>query len=99
MSPERCVAVLKDIDADVVALQEVESRPGHELDTLAYLARETGSRAIPGSTMVTEDTHYGNALLTRLPIDEVRSHNLSVHWREPRAALDVDFKLGRYRLQ
>ena len=43
MSPERCAAVLKEIDADVIALQEVESRPGHEQDALAYLARETGS--------------------------------------------------------
>jgi endonuclease/exonuclease/phosphatase family metal-dependent hydrolase len=99
MSPGRCAAVLKEIDEDVVALQEVESRPGHELDTLAYLARETGSRAIPGSTMVTEDTYYGNALLTRLPVGEVRRHNLSVHLREPRAALDVDFELERWRLQ
>ena len=99
MSPERCAAVLKEIDADVVALQEVESRPGHALDALAYLARETGSRAIPGATLVTGDNHYGNALLTRLPVGEVRRHDLSVHRREPRAALDVDFELERCRLQ
>ena len=99
MSPERCAAVLKEIDADVVALQEVESRPGHALDTLAYLARETSSHAIPGATLVNEDTHYGNALLTRLPVGEVRRHDLSVDLREPRVALDVDIELERRQIQ
>lgn len=99
MAPERCAAVLKEIDADVVALQEVESRPGHELDVLAYLARETGCRAIAGVTMVREDAHYGNALLTRLQVGDVRRHDLSVHGREPRAALDVDFESDQCRGQ
>jgi endonuclease/exonuclease/phosphatase family metal-dependent hydrolase len=99
MSPERCAAVLQEINADVIALQEVESRPGHELDVLAYLAREAGARAIAGATMMRDDAHYGNALLTRLPVREVRRHDLSVPGREPRAALDVDFDLDRSRLQ
>lgn len=99
MSPERCAAVLKEIDADVIALQEVESRPGHELDVLAYLARETGCRAIAGMTMVREDNHYGNALLTRLPVSSVRRHDLSVRGREPRAALDVDLGSDQHRIQ
>jgi endonuclease/exonuclease/phosphatase family metal-dependent hydrolase len=92
MSPERCAAVLREIDAHVVALQEVESRPGRELDVLAFLAHETGTLPIPGVTMTREDAHYGNALLTRLPPVEIRHHDLSVRGREPRAALDVDLK-------
>jgi len=98
-SPERCAAVLKEISADVIVLQEVESRPGHELDALAYLAQETGSSAIAGATMMLEDAHYGNALLTRLPVGEVRRHDLGVSGREPRAALDVDFELDGCKLQ
>ena len=98
-SPERCAAVLQEIDADIIALQEVESRPGHELDALAYLAQETGSSAIAGTTMMLEDAHYGNALITRLPVGEVRRHDLGVSGREPRAALDVDFELGGCKLQ
>jgi endonuclease/exonuclease/phosphatase family metal-dependent hydrolase len=99
MSPERCAAVLKEIDADVIALQEVESRPGHELDVLAYLARETDSRAIPGMTMIGADSQYGNALLTRLTVGDVRRHDLSVPGREPRAALDVDLESDQCGVQ
>jgi endonuclease/exonuclease/phosphatase family metal-dependent hydrolase len=99
MSPRRCAAVLREIDADVIALQEVESHPGHALDTLAYLARATGSQPIAGTTMVREDAHYGNALLTRLVPEAVRHHDLSVPGREPRAALDVDLNLNGRQLQ
>ena len=98
-SPERCAAVLREIDAEVIALQEVDSRPGHELDVLTYLAREAGARAIAGSTMIEQDAHYGNALLTRLPVRAVRRHDLSVSGREPRGALDLDLDLDGSRLQ
>ena len=91
--------MLREIGADVIALQEVESRPGHERDVLDYLARATDSRAIPGMTMIEDEIHYGNALLTRLPIGDVRRHDLSVSRREPRAALDVELETDRYRLQ
>lgn len=98
-SVQRCAEVLREIDADVVALQEVESRPRHELDALALLAHETGCHAIAGTTMKLGDNNYGNALLTRLPYTEVRRHNLSVAGREPRGALDVGFRIQDYRLQ
>lgn len=93
MSVQRCAAVLREIDADMVALQEVESRPGHADDLLDCLARATGSQAIAGVTLLRDDAHYGNALLSRLPLTEVRRHDLSVPGREPRGAIDVDFSL------
>jgi endonuclease/exonuclease/phosphatase family metal-dependent hydrolase len=98
-SKERCAAVLTEMDADLVALQEVESRPGHELDALGFLARETGTRAVAGVTMVGGDVHYGNAVLTRLPCRAVRHHNLGVPGREPRAALDIDLKTDGFFVQ
>ena len=98
-SVQRCAAVLEEIDADLVALQEVESNPGHEFDALTTLARATGSRAIAGTTMKLDNSDYGNALLTRLPHSEVRHHDLSVPGREPRMAMDLTFDIDGGRLQ
>ena len=99
MSPERCAAVLREIDADLVALQEVEFRPGHPKDTLTTLADDAGYQAIAGATMLRADAHYGNAILTRLKPEHVRRHELSVPGREPRGALDIDLCEGRCRMR
>ena len=50
--PERTVHVLKELNADVVALQEVEHHDlgGHDL--LDYLAVETSLTAISGPTLL-----------------------------------------------
>ncbi|GAB6039885.1 endonuclease/exonuclease/phosphatase family protein [Endothiovibrio diazotrophicus] len=88
-SPQRCAAVLREMDADVIALQEVESRPGNPLGLLQFLASESGLRAIPGMTMLRADVHYGNALLSRWAPERVRRHDLSVPGREPRGAIDA----------
>jgi len=98
-SPARIAAVLREIDADLVALQEVESSPDHELDALAFLAEQSGGEAIPGMTMLRRDIAYGNAVLTRLPAAQVRHHDLSVPGREPRGAIDVDLDIAGRNLQ
>jgi endonuclease/exonuclease/phosphatase family metal-dependent hydrolase len=98
-SRSRCAAVLREIDADIVVLQESESTPREAQNALAYFADETYRHRISGPTMVSEDSHYGNALLTRLPVDDVRHHNLSVPGREPRGAIDADLNIGGERVQ
>jgi endonuclease/exonuclease/phosphatase family metal-dependent hydrolase len=60
---------------------------------LDYLADETGMRGIAGATILRHEGHYGNALLTRLPVLKVRRHDFSFLRREPRGALDVDLDL------
>jgi len=99
MDAARCAEVLREIDADVVALQEVEFQPGKPSDTLARMAEQAGYRAIAGATMRRADAHYGNAVLTRFAPDAVRRHDLSVPGREPRGAIDIDLRWGRRRLQ
>ena len=99
LDPQRTVAVLKEIDADVVALQEVEHFQFQNLDLLAYLTTETGLTAIAGPTLLRQTRHYGNALLTRLPIHKLQRINLSIKGREPRGALDVSLDCGGQDLQ
>ncbi len=85
---ERIARVLKEIDADVMALQEVESRHGSP-DFLDMLASTIGQRAVAGPTLLKPDSAYGNALLSRCKIIDVQRVDLSVPAREARGALDV----------
>lgn len=99
--PERVARVLDELDTDTIGLQEVESRFGGALDMhqLNFLAEETGFTAIAGSTILRADSHYGNALLTRHTVLEVRSFDLSVPRREPRGILDVDLEVHGRRVR
>src|SRR5262245_44229607 len=90
--PVRIAEVIQALDADVIALQEVASRwgPGAEMVQMEFLAHTVGLQAISGPTIERRDGHYGNVLLTRLPVIAVRKLDLTVLRREPRGALDVD---------
>ncbi len=94
--PARVAAVLREIDADVVGLQEVDARPGPATDSMqmAYLAGVLGLHSVAGPTIHRHDGHYGNALLTRCPILDVRHVDLTVYRREPRAAIDAELRVG-----
>lgn len=86
--PKRVAGVLNEIAADIIALQEVESRTTG-FDMLRFLAEHTGYHAIPGPTLVRPDGEYGNALLTRFAPLSTRRLDLSVPRREPRGAIDA----------
>lgn len=96
--PVRIAAVIQELDADVVALQEVQSCHG-ALDVLAFFAEQTGMTPVAGPTMLRGDGSYGNALLTRRSPADVQRLDLSVRGREPRGALDVVVPLGAQPLR
>ena len=100
-SPSRVAKVLRELDCDIYALQEVDNEEGEQEDSmqLEYLSRVLDMAAIPGLRIVRHSGQYGNALLTRLPIASVHRHDLS-YWRfEPRGALDVQLDLGDHCLR
>ena len=87
--PQRILDVLRETQADIVALQEVEARDGGA-DMLAWLGRELGFHSIPGTTLIRHDGHYGNGILTRFPARSVTHCDLSWRGSEPRAAIAAD---------
>jgi endonuclease/exonuclease/phosphatase family metal-dependent hydrolase len=89
----RVLHVLKELQADVIALQEVETHRGG-LDLLSYLAEGTGTTALAGPTLALREGHFGNALLTRFPVANVERLDLTYHRREPRWALGADLDCG-----
>jgi len=98
--PERVLRVIAEIDADAIALQEVDSRRGPHADLFRLLSEGSGLHATAGPILSQGLGHYGNMLLTRWPPAGVGHVDLAVPGREPRAALDVALQLpcGRVRL-
>jgi len=91
--PARVAQVVRELDADVIGLQEVAARPDG-VDQLAHLAHAAGCEAIAGPTWHDARGHWGNGLLTRRPVLGVERIDLSVPGREPRGALDVRLGVG-----
>ena len=100
-APSRIAAVLKELDCDIYALQEVDNEEGDGEDSmqLEYLSQALDMAAVPGLRIVRHSGQYGNALLTRLPIVSVHRHDLSYSRFEPRGALDVQLDLGDHKLR
>jgi endonuclease/exonuclease/phosphatase family metal-dependent hydrolase len=94
-SPARIADVLCELDCDIYALQEVDNQPGEHEESmqLEYLSQKMGMSAVPGLRIVRHRGEYGNAILTRLPITDIRRHDLSYSWSEPRGAVDVQLDL------
>ncbi len=86
---ERIAAVLREINADIVALQEVTSHSEIADDVLGYLAAEVEMEPIGGFTLSAAGAHYGNALLSRLPVSKVNRINISVTAKEPRGVIEA----------
>lgn len=83
-TPNRIAEVLREIDADVVALQEVL---GHQAEAIA---RELALLFVMGENRKHLGDAYGNAVLSRFPIRASRNYDLSVEGRESRGCLRAD---------
>jgi endonuclease/exonuclease/phosphatase family metal-dependent hydrolase len=95
--PRRVARVVREMDADIVGLQEVDARSGTEdsgFRQMVRLALESGLNVIPGPTILREDGHFGNLLLTGRRVREIRRLDLSIPGREPRGAIDADLDIG-----
>ena len=92
--PKRIAEVLKQIDADIVALQEVVGMDdaAREHNQVHAIADELGFDFRIGENRRLRGKAYGNAVLTRLPIAADRNHDLTWRRLEPRGCLQVAVK-------
>lgn len=93
---QRVAEVIRELQADVVALQEVHVQLGDDEEAMQLdaLARLTGLKVFTGPTIHRADGNYGNAMLVRRAVTQVRRYDLSYGHYEPRGALDVELAAG-----
>ena len=89
---QRVAAVINAVKPDVVALQEVDRRVARtgKVDQPAELAKLTEMEVVFGPNIELEGGHYGNAVLSRLPVASHKNHLLPcLDDGEQRGVLDV----------
>jgi len=84
----RIAGVLREVHADVIALQEVL---GHQAEALAS---EVEMPFALGENRRHQGFAYGNVVLSRYPIRATRNYDLSVAGREQRGCLRADLDLN-----
>ncbi len=89
-APARVARVLREMKADIIALQEVPLGGSHWPNVLAMLQDAVGLVAVEGYTFSVGGRRFGNAILSRFPIVATRRIDISFGSREPRGALDAD---------
>lgn len=97
LDPHRIIAVIRELGADLVALQEVDRRFGDRrgiLD-LRELEAQTGLRPVPLSARKSEWAHgwHGNLILARDAVFE-GARTIDLPGLEPRGAIVADLRFG-----
>jgi endonuclease/exonuclease/phosphatase family metal-dependent hydrolase len=107
--PARIIAVLREVDADILCLQEVVNAPETPSPANGLGAAEEAStfdqageiaRAMPdyasafGANRALHGGTYGNMTLTRLPLRAWRNHDISRQRREKRGVLETEILIG-----
>lgn len=96
--PERIIRVLREIDADVIALQEVDRRFGMRASVLPRaLLDDTPWHALPVARRRRSLGWHGNALLVRRTIKHLAAGALDLPTLEPRGAVFGELCLGEAR--
>ena len=92
-APARIAEVLATLDADYIALQEVEDREYEGGTVSQFLADSLGLHAAARTTHKRAGLDYGNLLLSRRQPARTAAHDLAFSQREPRGAIEADFDM------
>jgi len=88
--------IINSLKPDLVAFQEVDNKTGRAkgLDLTTELSRRTGMEGVFGKAMDYDGGGYGEAVLSRYSILEIKNNPLPHSAKdEPRAALEVHIEL------
>jgi endonuclease/exonuclease/phosphatase family metal-dependent hydrolase len=98
--PARITEILRELNADIIALQEVLSIEGKtpEDNQARFIADELGLDYRLGENRKINGGAYGNVILSRLPLVSIYNYDLSHPGREPRGCLRTDVELGQGRI-
>jgi len=98
-APARIADVLVALDADFIALQEVEERDYEGMPVSQFLAESLGLCRAGRTGHKRAGIDYGNVLLSRVPPNRSIVHDLAFPRREPRGAIEADFELVGKKLR
>lgn len=95
-NPERVLAVLAEIDADIVALQEADRRFGNRLSAIPHhmLLEQSVYKPVEIGGRPQSIGWHGNALLVRQGIEVRHSEIVPLPTLEPRGAVLADLVVG-----
>lgn len=98
--PERIIAVLREIDADVIALQEADRRVGDRASVLERALLDDTPWKVAGVAKRPRSLGWhGNALLVRRNIEMFDAEALDLPTLEPRGAARADLGLDGVRFR
>jgi endonuclease/exonuclease/phosphatase family metal-dependent hydrolase len=94
--PERTLEVLRELDADVIALQEADRRFGSRSSAipLHMIEEHSGYKPVPFGARDGSLGWHGNALLVRKDIEILHKELVHLPSLEPRGAVMADLRLG-----
>lgn len=98
--PDRIISVLREMDADIIALQEADTRFGTRKSVLSKAALDdTPWKAVPLGGSTPSLGWHGNAVLIRRNMTVVEAEHLEIPTLEPRGAVRVDVSANGNRVR
>lgn len=97
---DRVISVLREIDADIIALQEVDRRVGQRATVLPRAALDdTPWRPVPLASHLRSLGWHGNAILVRREFEVLDAAPIDLPTLEPRGAVRADIACGGVRVR